>query len=86
VLLRGGLDRFSYAEMVHPHDRCTLRLERAVDSPAMVLRHDLFDWPLEKGVTLRARLRGVFLPAEQDEPGTIAAYGDLVRQPPVLTA
>jgi len=86
VLLRGGGEQFSHAQMVHPHDRCTLRLERAVDSSAIVLRHDLFDWPLEKGVTLRARLRGVFLPAEQDEPATIAAYDELARQPPALTA
>jgi hypothetical protein len=57
----------SYAEMVHPLDFLGDRLEASAESvPTVRLRHRLFGGRLEKGVILRARVRGVFLPRQRD--------------------
>jgi hypothetical protein len=86
VLLCGGSAPLSFVQTVHPAEGCTARLERAVDQPALVLRHTLFDWPLEKGVTLRSRVRAALVPAEGDQQAAIACYDDLASQPPMLKA
>jgi hypothetical protein len=53
--------------MVHPadfqHDEL---LRNSVQQQAAYLRHRLFPEPLEKGVILRARVRGVFVPRDGD--------------------
>jgi hypothetical protein len=65
VVLRG--DRWSYAEMTHPGDSSNDELLREMEPIVPVqLRHRLFVEPLEKGVLLRARLRGFFLPRDDD--------------------
>jgi hypothetical protein len=75
---------FSYAEMIHPADF------HGVESTALAdgshwRRAKLFGGPLEKGVILRARMRGVFLPRSHDTVRAAAAFDDFLRQPPPLT-
>ena len=57
----------SYAEMVHPADFWRDELTGSVDGqPGLRVRHHLFAGRLEKGVILRARLRGMFVPRRHD--------------------
>ena len=65
----------SYAEMVHPADFRTSELSLGTDrSAAVQVRHRLFCEPLEKGVILRARLRGMFLPRNHDTETAAECY------------
>ncbi len=78
-----GLD-VSYTELVHPADFRGAELTSLPDgSQRLVTR--LFRGALEKGVILRARVRGVFLPRNDDEAMSAAALADFTRQPPPLT-
>ena len=55
-----------YVELVHPADFewSSLRAARATEGPGtMLLTHRLFEQRLEKGVILRSRLLGLFLPS-----------------------
>jgi hypothetical protein len=74
----------SYAEMIHTADfyRDTLA---AVNESNMQLTHQLFVSSLEKGVILRARIRGVFLPASDDKRLAAEVYAALQSAPPPLT-
>lgn len=67
VVFRMAGAALSYAEMVHPGDfqRDELLRESAPIVPSQ-LRHWLFPAALEKGVILRARIRGFFLPRDHD--------------------
>jgi hypothetical protein len=92
VLVRLAGSEFSYAEMVHPadHRRDTIAAEWTSDEPPKPIQrykltHELFLPPLEKGVILRARVRGVFLPRTVDESTTFAAYSALISAEPPLT-
>jgi hypothetical protein len=49
------------------------------------LRHRLFVSRLEKGVILRARVRGVLVIREDDCSLAAAAYHRFVKSPPPLT-
>lgn len=74
LLVRFGQAEWSYAEMVHPADAGATEI--AVVGPGRGLlrvRHHLFPEPLEKGVLLRARVRGLVLPRPEDE--RLAAEG-----------
>jgi hypothetical protein len=84
VLLRPDGAGVSYAEMIHPDDFTFDDL--APDDGGLRLVHRLFGGELEKGVILRARLRGAILPREADGQSARAAYEDLLRAPPPLTA
>jgi hypothetical protein len=56
----------SYIEMVHPAD---FRHDELMPGPArgaLRLEHRLFPQTLEKGVILRARVRGAFVPRADD--------------------
>ena len=49
------------------------------------IRWQMFPESLEKGVIRRGRVRGVFLPREQDEQLARAAWRALVDSPDVLS-
>lgn len=78
---------WSYVEMVHPAD---VQLSRCIEAAAgehrSRLSHHLFrPESLERGVILRARLRGLFLPKDID-PATIAQmYAAFVAADPALS-
>ena len=75
----------SYAEMIHPSDVGPVTIRR--DPTGLVrLEHRLFSSFLEKGVILRARLRGVFLEQALDETAALAWYRALVENKLPLTA
>ena len=77
----------SYAEMIHPADFTTGRIRRDSSEGNRVCSDlRLFDEPLEKGVIRRSRVRGVFLPSEEDEKSAIQCYRYFVRSAIPLTA
>jgi hypothetical protein len=79
-------DRWSYAEFVHPADLRHDELTEFRDGPARChLRRRLFlPETLEKGVILRARARGLFLPAAVAETTVAASYADFTAADPPL--
>lgn len=75
----------SYVEMIHPLD--FQRDEFAVAPGATgtsCLRHHLFPPSLEKGVILRSRVRGVFVPRQEDERLASAAFLAFAGEEPRL--
>ncbi|HEY5314302.1 MAG TPA: hypothetical protein VIK18_17345 [Pirellulales bacterium] len=82
-LLRPAGQAWSYAEMVHPADLNTSEI--SLCEQGYRLRHRLFVSRLEKGVILRARVRGVLLVREDDCALAAAAYHRFVQSPPPLT-
>ena len=80
----------SYVEMIHPADEAAGALfvgglgvnQR---NPPGGIHHHLFASFLEKGVIVRARLRGLFLPREHDTELAAEAYGQFLAAPPPLT-
>jgi hypothetical protein len=84
-LVRPAGAGMSYFEMVHPADFCVSRLVREDPSGEWLLRHRLFVSRLEKGVILRARVRGVLLEREGDCQQAAAAYRRFIESPPPLT-
>jgi hypothetical protein len=83
VLLRPADRAWSYFEIVHPSDR-------SGDSPGAVgadalLAHRLFGRPLEKGVILRSRIRGAFVPRTGDVAAAEAIAADFATSEPPLT-
>lgn len=83
---RGGLD-FAYAEMVHPQDDEGSELRSAGDGTegGLVLRHALFVDSLEKGVILRARIRGLIVARAEARARTASEFAALVAAPLPLT-
>ena len=84
-LFRLPNQRLSYAEMVHPQDVVEDELICRETQRQYQLRHRLFATRLEKGVILRARVRGVLLPREHDAEMAAAAYAEFIDAPPPLT-
>jgi len=77
----------SYAEMIHPADFTTGKIRKdSSKGPLVRSEFRLFDEPLEKGVIRRSRVRGVFLPGEEDEKAAIECYRDFVKSAIPLTA
>jgi len=71
----------SYAQMVHPTDFVSARLQHT--------RHvetKLFPEHLEKGVIRRGRICGWFMPAENDLETAVELAREFVNEPPPLTA
>lgn len=67
LLFRLPESALSYLEMVHPADFLEDDIEGGTESePAVLVRHRLFGGRLEKGVILRARVCGAFLPGDGD--------------------
>ncbi len=75
----------SYVEMIHPVDFRRATLTAVASPPRMRLSHRLFVERLEKGVILRSRLRGVFLPANCPPAAIAAAYEEFAASEPPLT-
>jgi hypothetical protein len=73
-----------YGEMFHPADveRETLVV---IDEQSIELVHHLFTQPLEKGVILRARARGVFAPSDAAQSAIASAYAEFLSAPLPLT-
>lgn len=85
-LFRWPAAEMSYAEMIHPADDRGCVLSREDESQdRWLLRRRLFGERLEKGVILRARLRGVLLPRQDDERLAAAACEAFVTEAPPLT-
>jgi hypothetical protein len=82
-LVRPASANYSYAEMVHPADFCGSELGSSSDGVSLTYR--LFASRLEKGVILRARVRGALLPRRGDERLAAAVYAALAASEPPLT-
>ncbi len=82
--LPGG--RFSYLEAAYPGQ--LHRLEASVSPPGDLaeVRHPLFFESLEKGVILRAWLRGVFAARRADLAVARSVYKSLAAEPPPLAS
>lgn len=85
IVFRPTGSDLSYVEMVHPADFRQDELVGGGDTPFRV-RHHLFDDSLEKGVVLRARLRGVFVPRGSDTQLASEQYAAFrASEPPLGT-
>lgn len=73
----------TYVEMVHPAD--FLRDELTLAAGGVRLQHRLFADELEKGVILRARVRGMLVPREEDAVLAASAYAAFTAAAPPLT-
>jgi hypothetical protein len=83
-LLRLSSDELTYAEMVHPSDFVASSFQEI--SPGLIEHSTrLFRGPLEKGVILRSRLRGVLLPRSDDVALAAACYREFTASQPPLT-
>jgi hypothetical protein len=77
----------SYAEMVHPADFQYDELERDASQTAVArLAHRLFRTHLEKGVMLRARVRGLFVRRADDAAVAARCYAAFADADPPLGA
>jgi hypothetical protein len=82
-LVRPADHEVSYVEMLHPADdpAGSSAIQASADGG---IRHRLFASFLEKGVILRARLRGVLLPRQRDAELAAEAYRLFLAAPPPL--
>ncbi len=76
----------TYAEMIHPADFHNDEASLGPLGDGAILRHCLFNQSLEKGVILRSRVRGVFLPRENDVALAAACYASFAATEPPLDA
>jgi hypothetical protein len=80
----------SYVEIVHPGDFQETSIEAIADlhveDPATISRHRLFGRRLEKGVILRGRVLGLFVPQDDDLRLVKQYYQVFAQSKPVLTA
>lgn len=85
LLFRPPGIQLSYAEMVHPAD---FQHDELLGTPEgdgrMRVSHHLFPVRLEKGVILRARVRGVFLPRDGDAHIAARCYQSFATAEPPL--
>lgn len=75
----------SYIEMIHPDDFSTLCIARRTDLQLWSIAHTAIDRWLEKGVIVRARLRGLLAPRSKDLAIAQQVYRDFCRGPVPLT-
>jgi len=78
----------SYVEMVHPldcpHDELRCPAENESGDKPLELAHRLFARPLEKGVILRSRVRGLWAAREEDTRVAAESYrGFAASEPPL---
>jgi hypothetical protein len=85
VVLRAATGGWSYAEMTHPDDQGNWQLAQSEKGPITIGR-TLGGSFLEKGVIRRLRVRGVFLPAENDLQQAAKLFTELATATPPLTA
>lgn len=76
---------YSYAETIHPSDFRRDELS-VVSTPEPMCRlvHHLFPSAIEKGVILRARVRGIFVDLTDDQNVVAAAYAKFAQEAPPL--
>jgi hypothetical protein len=84
-----GTRECCYVEMVHPDDlawRATAQpaAEAAATVPGQHVRYGLFGLSIEKGVILRARLRGCWIRSANPEETARGLYEEFLAQPPPL--
>jgi hypothetical protein len=85
LLFRPPGHDLSYAEMVHPADFQRDELHcGAPGSREVRVVHQLFSMSLEKGVILRARVRGVFVPRRDDARIAAECYAAFAAADPPL--
>jgi hypothetical protein len=81
-----GASGLFYAEMAHPDD-VARRIsnepppKQSATMPGRSVRYALFGLPLEKGVVLRARLRGCWIRSQNPEHDVAALYQEFLREP-----
>lgn len=75
----------SYLELAMPGETRRSELSLSADC-RLTLSHEVFAEPLEKGVILRTRIRGAYLPSDADEQLAAQAWREFVAAPPPLTA
>ncbi len=84
-LFRFPRHEISYAEMVHPADFQGSELDYVAERDrAVEVRHRLFVEHLEKGVILRARVRGALLRRHDDAALAAAVYAAFASADPPL--
>lgn len=83
LLFRSADSQFSYVEMSHPED---LRRDElvAAEGGMVQTRHRLFSEALEKGVILRARVRGAFVPRQGDQRIAATCFAAFAAEEPPL--
>jgi len=87
LLFRFPQSEVSYAEMVHPSDFFDSQVHGGTGpGPTLCLRHRLFGGALEKGVILRARVCGFFLPRDGDAGMAGECYARFAAAEPPLGA
>ena len=84
VLFRLPGNQWSYVEMAHPSNLSACEICREPETGHTLIRHRLFSCPLEKGVMLRARLRGVLLPRLPDCAAVAALFAEFAAADPPL--
>ena len=85
IVLRPTEGDWSYAEMTHPKDCGSWQLSSAANNQ-ISLQRTLGGQFLEKGVIRRLRLRGAFLPRENDLELAAHYFALLATETPPLTA
>lgn len=78
-----GRKGWTYVEMAHPFD-VSRRIHEG-KLPFQMTRHALFGHSLEKGVVLRARLRGLWLLKQEAHATLHTHWHDFLNRPPPLT-
>jgi hypothetical protein len=84
LLFSAVSEKMSYVEMVHPADFCRSRLAIGDRGAAAQVSHRLFAERLEKGVILRARVRGLFLRPAGDAQRAAECYAAFAQAEPPL--
>ncbi len=86
LLFRIAGSDLSYAEMVHPADfqQSVLSRSEGADGVACIRHHLFGEQPLEKGVILRARVRGLLLARHGDAESAARHYREFVAAEPPL--
>ena len=83
VLVRLG--EMSYIELIHPQDFLALQVVRSEETAEFAINRTIFDCPLEKGVIMRARLRGLCVPQAEDVALLWDAYQRFIHDALPLT-
>ena len=84
VVLRVSGKRPSYVEMAHPLDCPDDEIHSPAEGAPFELAHRLFARPLEKGVILRSRVRGLWVAREQDVSVAAESYRRFAASEPPL--
>ena len=81
-----GQSDLCWLEMIHPSDYCHSEAKRFSSQATEVgIRHELFRQRLEKGVILRARVRGGLIRRQQSDAIAAAAFERFAATEPPLT-